>query len=201
MLRIAGPAGAARHPNRACRVQFALSARGDYFGRPRGFHLDCALAQRLKSLFRRAGCRSALEPGCVYPNKGPRRDANASAAEAVPSGTRYGPSGREKPAQAAHLRNKHRPLQKNKDTKKTGTPFCPKRMPENRSPPQNYSPTPRPSCCDKPAAHPHPLRTFRAAFQSTPAVPASPLSGRSESVRTPRSKSHTPSLPSSSGSC
>ena len=34
-------------------------------------------------------CRSALEPGCVYPNKGPRRDANASAAEAVPSGTRY----------------------------------------------------------------------------------------------------------------
>ncbi len=37
----------------------------------------------------RTGCRSALEPGCVYPNKGPRRDANASAAEAVPSGTRY----------------------------------------------------------------------------------------------------------------
>ena len=32
----------------------------------------------------RARCRSAREPGCVYPNKGPRRDANASAAEARP---------------------------------------------------------------------------------------------------------------------
>ena len=51
-------------------------------GRPRGFHLDCARAQRMKSLLKRAGCRSALEPGCVYPNKGPRRDANASAARA-----------------------------------------------------------------------------------------------------------------------
>ncbi len=27
--------------------------------------------------------RAALEPGCVYPNKGTRRDANASAARAA----------------------------------------------------------------------------------------------------------------------
>ncbi len=33
-----------------------------------------------------ARCRSALEPGCVYPNKGSRRDANASAAGASPKG-------------------------------------------------------------------------------------------------------------------
>jgi hypothetical protein len=34
-------------------------------GRPRGFHLDCARAQRLKSLLKRAGdqCRSALGRG------------------------------------------------------------------------------------------------------------------------------------------
>ncbi len=43
----------------------SLAARWVYFGRPRGFHLDCALAQRAKSLLRRAGdrCRSAREPG------------------------------------------------------------------------------------------------------------------------------------------
>ncbi len=41
----------------------SLSARWVYFGRPQGFHLDCALAQRAKSLLRRAGdrCRSAPE--------------------------------------------------------------------------------------------------------------------------------------------
>ena len=41
----------------------SLAARWVYFGRPRGFHLDCALAQRAKSLLRRAGdrCRSAPE--------------------------------------------------------------------------------------------------------------------------------------------
>ena len=41
----------------------SLAARWVYFGRPRGFHLDCALAQRAKSLLRRAGdrCRSAHE--------------------------------------------------------------------------------------------------------------------------------------------
>ena len=33
--------------------------------------------------------RAPHEQGCVYPNKGPRRDANASAAGAVPPGTRY----------------------------------------------------------------------------------------------------------------
>ncbi len=49
--------GAARHANRACRWKTALSARWNYLGRPRGFHLDCALAQRAKSLLRRAGDR------------------------------------------------------------------------------------------------------------------------------------------------
>ncbi len=40
-------------------------------GRPRGFHLDCALAQRLKSLFRRAGdrYRSAHESWSWLDNK------------------------------------------------------------------------------------------------------------------------------------
>ncbi len=39
-------------------------------GRPRGFHLDCALAQRLKSLLRRAGdrCRSARENWSLLSN-------------------------------------------------------------------------------------------------------------------------------------
>ncbi len=55
----------------------------------------------------RAGCRSAPEPGCVYPNKGPRRDANASAAGAVPSGTRYGPFGREKPCDHSEPAARH----------------------------------------------------------------------------------------------
>ena len=35
----------------------SLAARWVYFGRPQGFHLDCALAQRAKSLLRRAGDR------------------------------------------------------------------------------------------------------------------------------------------------
>ena len=48
----------------------SLAARWVYFGRPRGFHLDCALAQRAKSLLRRAGdrCRSALESWSLLGN-------------------------------------------------------------------------------------------------------------------------------------
>ena len=64
-----------------------MSARGAYFGRPRGFHLDFAPAKRLKSLFRRAGDQNSIR--LPYAGGGPY------AGRAVPSGTRYWPSGRE----------------------------------------------------------------------------------------------------------
>ncbi len=80
-------------------------------GRPRGFHLDCALAQRLKSLFRRAGDRyrsatrenwpqagrAALTPGgrahrAFYWPDG-REICHEKPSPRVPSGTRAHPSG------------------------------------------------------------------------------------------------------------
>ncbi len=70
-----------------CSAQRSLTARlGDSF--------YFAISKIVESLLRRgARCRSTREPGCVYPNKGPRRDANASAAEAVPIGRFTGHSG------------------------------------------------------------------------------------------------------------
>ncbi len=70
-------------------VRRSLSARWVYFGRPRGFHLDCARAQRAKSLLRRAGDQKPASTAL--------RGRRPFAGRAVPSGTRYWPDGREKP--------------------------------------------------------------------------------------------------------
>ncbi len=65
-------------------------------GRPRGFHLDCALAQRVKSLFRRAGDRQTVF------------DCARAARAALTPGRRahrafYWPAGRENPSLSARL--------------------------------------------------------------------------------------------------
>ncbi len=56
-----GPAGGNLHGPRA---------GGYYFGRPRGFHLDCALAQRMKSLLRRAGDQRCSATSWNWPQAG-----------------------------------------------------------------------------------------------------------------------------------
>ncbi len=74
-------------------------------GRPLGFHLDCARAQRMKSLLKRAGCRSALEPGllaanffdCARAARAPRPvDGRIDAASESKAGLHALPSGEEK---------------------------------------------------------------------------------------------------------
>ncbi len=124
--RLSAGRGAARHSNRACRLQPAWSARWRKWiktthvvrsisysssrargfslylamqtqqkprrgGRPQGFHLDCARAQRVKSLFRRAGDRYRSATRENWPQAG--------RAALTPGGRAhrafYWPSGRE----------------------------------------------------------------------------------------------------------
>ncbi len=75
-------------------------ARGALFRSPAGISIDFAYAKRLKSLFRRAGDRLGNKLKLASGRPGP-----AYAAEAVPSGTRYWPAGREKPSPSARQRN------------------------------------------------------------------------------------------------
>ena len=82
-------------------------------------------------------CRSALEPGCVYLNKGPRRDANASAARA--------PRARGEPAMlriaGAYRRRKARPSRAERHpdgreiTSVRNGPSPGKQKPQNRTSP------------------------------------------------------------------
>ncbi len=76
--------------NSSLKQSISLLRRGarGLFRSPAGISLDCAFAQQVKSLLRRAGDQNSIRLRSS-------RAGSAYAAEAVPSGTRYGPFGRE----------------------------------------------------------------------------------------------------------
>ncbi len=68
-------------------------------------------------------CRSALEPGCVYPNKGPRRDANASAAGASPQGVLLAVRTRNFPRKTQPSSAERHPRQNTQRVRRGGAPI------------------------------------------------------------------------------
>ena len=72
-------------------------------GRPRGFHLDCALAQRVKSLFRRAGDRKNHSSTALRPRRPRLRRGGA------PIGRFAGLTGEKPIRMPSNTRPKNRP--------------------------------------------------------------------------------------------